>query len=677
MASRRYRRNTSVGTRILSLESDVTDAKKKSKVGENEILPGNIDENAVDRAAIAPGAVGTKEVERGAIGTEHLGIINEINADGNLVINTPGKVILQGDYYGQITLDAPPTTNLAVNGSFRINQRGYVSGDALIPGLYTGYGHDRWRSAGRTNLVPNPRAFTTETPWAGSNVTISRITGVSIPALPGVTTAVRATATAAATGGLYTQGDSSALGYINVVAGQEYRVSIWLRSSVAKTIQPSIQWSGGPTNTNYSSVALTANVWTEVVYTFTAPQGAIRAGLYWYSTTAWAVGNTLDGTGLIMTEGTDVVPFFDADTPGCTSTGTLYQTPSTNRAVVTSYAFTQAPNGCTVTINSGGAIQQVIERANMPAGEYTLSWEGTAQARAFPRGALYFQNFSEVTGSDPDGWVASVGTASVSQGALRLMTTFPLESFEARTSRIFAVTEGYTYTFAASARSASSGSAGFVQVDGGAAVPLGGTTFAPVSVTFVATSSSAVVTLGGTSYWDDITLTQGPVASLTSPLTFTTDGTNDIVVEFEAVGGTATLGGVNLVAGTTAYPFRLRPLGEELALAQRYYWRLDNPADSGVNIMVCLMSVYGVQTFYGPLPMPVTMRQTPVGRSDGGSAFLLFYSAVNSNSTAIQFHDSSPDIVRILAFPSGSSTPGYSAWAELRPSYWLDFTAEF
>lgn len=53
----------------------------------------------------------------------------------------------------------------------------------------------------------------------------------------------------------------------------------------------------------------------------------------------------------------------------------------------TTLTFTAAPNGQLVTINSGGSIAQVIERANMPAGTYVLSWTGTATGRVYKSGA--------------------------------------------------------------------------------------------------------------------------------------------------------------------------------------------------------------------------------------------------------------------------------------------------
>jgi hypothetical protein len=53
----------------------------------------------------------------------------------------------------------------------------------------------------------------------------------------------------------------------------------------------------------------------------------------------------------------------------------------------TTLTFTPAPQGQEVTINSGGSIEQVVERANVPAGTYTLSWTGTATGRVYNTGA--------------------------------------------------------------------------------------------------------------------------------------------------------------------------------------------------------------------------------------------------------------------------------------------------
>jgi hypothetical protein len=53
----------------------------------------------------------------------------------------------------------------------------------------------------------------------------------------------------------------------------------------------------------------------------------------------------------------------------------------------TTLTFTSAPQGQIVTINAGGSIRQVIERANIVPGTYILSWTGTAGGRVYNEGA--------------------------------------------------------------------------------------------------------------------------------------------------------------------------------------------------------------------------------------------------------------------------------------------------
>lgn len=52
----------------------------------------------------------------------------------------------------------------------------------------------------------------------------------------------------------------------------------------------------------------------------------------------------------------------------------------------TSLTFTAGSQSTTVTISASGVIQQIIERENVPAGDYTLSWAGTATARVYNSG---------------------------------------------------------------------------------------------------------------------------------------------------------------------------------------------------------------------------------------------------------------------------------------------------
>jgi len=52
----------------------------------------------------------------------------------------------------------------------------------------------------------------------------------------------------------------------------------------------------------------------------------------------------------------------------------------------TTLTFTASTQGQSLTINSGGGLQQVIEQGLVRAGTYTLSWTGTATARVYNSG---------------------------------------------------------------------------------------------------------------------------------------------------------------------------------------------------------------------------------------------------------------------------------------------------
>jgi hypothetical protein len=93
----------------------------------------------------------------------------------------------------------------------------------------------------------------------------------------------------------------------------------------------------------------------------------------------------------------------------------------------TTLTFTSAPQGQEVTINSGGSIEQVVERQNISAGSYTLSWTGTATGRVYN------------TGSTPPAYAASPitvtldGTANVeveftASGGTRTLSRVQLEA---------------------------------------------------------------------------------------------------------------------------------------------------------------------------------------------------------------------------------------------------------
>ena len=178
----------------------------------------------------------------------------------------------------------------------------------------------------------------------------------------------------------------------------------------------------------------------------------------------------------------------------------------------TTLTFTSAPQGQIVTINSGGSIEQIIERANMPAGTYVLSWTGTATGRVYN------------TGATPPSYAAS-------------------------------------------------------------------------------------------------------------PILVTIDGTANVEVEFTASGGTRTLQNVQLEAGNVASAFEYRPIGIELALCQRYYFRSYGDSVTGYSTVgTGSMSTSTVAKFI--ITHPVEMRTTPLAIDSGQTYFVTdFFNNLGTNPT--------------------------------------------
>jgi hypothetical protein len=98
----------------------------------------------------------------------------------------------------------------------------------------------------------------------------------------------------------------------------------------------------------------------------------------------------------------------------------------------TTLTYTSAPQGQEITINSGGGLQQVIERANVSAGTYTLSWSGTATARVYNFGATPPSYAASPITVTLDG-TANVVVEVTASGSTRTLSKVQLESGPAAT----------------------------------------------------------------------------------------------------------------------------------------------------------------------------------------------------------------------------------------------------
>lgn len=195
----------------------------------------------------------------------------------------------------------------------------------------------------------------------------------------------------------------------------------------------------------------------------------------------------------------------------------------------TNYTFTADPHGQTVTLGTSPSIAQIVERANIEAGTYVLSWVGTATGRVYNVG----------------------GTAP-----------------------------GYA----------------------------------------------------------------------ASPVTVTLDGLADVTVEFTTTSGT--LGKVQLEIGTQPTPFEVIPVGQELALCQRYFQRLGGtlvPLGTGVGT--------GTGTADCFTPLLTTMRATPTLTFGAAGSFTALGSA-SITVTAISTNLASPQELLLNISAAGAFTNG-------------------
>lgn len=198
-----------------------------------------------------------------------------------------------------------------------------------------------------TNLAPNGAFRVDLTGWAGGGV-LTRVAGG--PTGVGVAFFIRSTFNAAVSGGIFNRGPGTSGSAVSVTGGKTYTVSMWVRSSVAKTVNLNVEWTASG-NVNVGSTSspafnLAANTWTLIRSTHVAPATAVLAGAYSYLTSGtWASGNTYDATGLMFVEGdgleTDTLTplaYFDGATTATAKynyawTGTASQSSSTRTPV--------------------------------------------------------------------------------------------------------------------------------------------------------------------------------------------------------------------------------------------------------------------------------------------------------------------------------------------------------
>jgi hypothetical protein len=103
----------------------------------------------------------------------------------------------------------------------------------------------------------------------------------------------------------------------------------------------------------------------------------------------------------------------------------------------TTLTYTSAPAGQSVTINSGGGLQQIVEQANMPAGTYTLSFSGTATGRIYNVGATPPSYAASPISFTADG-SANVTVEFTASGSTKTLSKVKLEAGASATAFSYA-----------------------------------------------------------------------------------------------------------------------------------------------------------------------------------------------------------------------------------------------
>jgi len=208
----------------------------------------------------------------------------------------------------------------------------YKATDTTSPTTGGCAGHGQGGVAAVTNLAMNPKLASNATYWStlcssGCSSSGSRVS-ITTPPVAGINYTYR---------GFYTGTPATwwrlQMGSIPVTAGRTYTYTAWLKPSVTAPTGLIIIWRNSSNATISEGVGAfssqTANTWQQRSVTAIAPSGAVTALLHMGGSAGGADGATMDGTGLMFTEGSSTYNYADGDSTDWVWNGTANSSTST------------------------------------------------------------------------------------------------------------------------------------------------------------------------------------------------------------------------------------------------------------------------------------------------------------------------------------------------------------
>ena len=128
-------------------------------------------------------------------------------------------------------------------------------------------------------------------------------------------------------------------------------------------------------------------------------------------------------------------------------------------------------------------------------------------------------------------------------------------------------------------------------------------------------------------------------------------------------GATWQITGVQFEVGENASDFEHRSFGEELALCQRYYYRIETATANGAFVN---LTGWDTNNTYGSLRFPVEMRSPPSFSYGAAlSDFLILSAGANYNPTTIQSNGNNKHGIELNMVSTSNITAGRSYWGRI------------